>query len=88
MGFPGIWVDRDEIARGYLAFDSLGPLSLPGLRWIGQAYASLLRATTASFVALRGEEHAGFLETVLSEGTALGMLVDEGRLPVDTYVPR
>lgn len=85
-GFPGTASDGEDPSSRYLVLDRQWPYNMPGLRWIGRAYTTLLRRTTASFVGLRAEEHAAFLATVVPEGVALGSLVEEGILPPDTHI--
>lgn len=59
---------------------------LPGLRAMAETHQRLVRETSFHFVGLRQEEHKLFLSTVVSEGRALGELLERGILAPDTYV--
>lgn len=85
-GYPGLSVERSEAARRFLDPDSSRIYRWPGLRQVALEHQHLVRALTAHFVAIRQEEHRGFLATVIPEGRALGGLIASGILPRDVYL--
>jgi hypothetical protein len=84
-GFPGGWMHRVE-AREFLSPDRDPIYSLPGLRRIAEMHRRLVSGITTHFAGIRQEEHRWFLASVKPSGLALRQLMDDGRLPRDTYL--
>lgn len=61
-------------------------MRVPLVRQYIELFNHLIRINTAHFAAIRQEEHAFFLATVIPEGRTLARLVREGRLPADLHV--
>ena len=86
LGSPGGWAQQAAQPFLYREDALLGLPDLPGLGGAVRSYLGLLREATGSFVGLRAEEHADFLDSVAREGIALRRLVERGTLPPDTYI--
>jgi arabinofuranosyltransferase len=85
-GFPGMLLERSDQARDFLAPERDPIYRWPLLRAIAARHRDLTRTLTGQFVALRQEEHRGFLATVVPEGRRLRRLVADGVLPADLYL--
>jgi hypothetical protein len=84
-GFPGGAMNLAE-ARDFLSPDRDPIYSLPGLRQIAETHRGLVSRTTTHFAGIRQEEHKHFLASVRPVGLALRQLMDDGRLPRDSYL--
>ncbi len=84
-GFPG-GVTSEPERRSFLAPERDPLYRSPGLRAIAARHLALLRRLSVHFVGVRQEEHARFLATMVPEGRRLRVLVEQGRLPADTYI--
>jgi hypothetical protein len=82
-GFPGqghhLQLEFGDPSRGL--FGRFQPLPVQQ-----RHYQENLWALSTAFVALRAEEHAGFVRTVLPEGALLRDAVARGVLPPDTWI--
>jgi len=61
-------------------------VALPGASLYLRTYNGGYKLLSRHFVALRQEEHRGFLSTVEPEGKLLGEMVADGLLPRDTFI--
>ena len=85
-GFPG-WHARADGNRDLVDLRRHPWLDgVPGVSSYLHDYNSAFETLSRQFVALRQEEHRGFLATVEPEGVILGRMVSEGLLPRDTHI--
>jgi arabinofuranosyltransferase len=85
-GFPGMTIERTEVAHDFLDPDRDPVYRLPVLRSLALAHRDRLRALSGAFVAIRQEEHRMFLASVIPDGVRLNRMVEAGLLPRDLYV--
>ena len=94
-GFPGLTLaEHDSLwtwamvpaAERYLDPRLTWFHRLPGLRSIASAHRALVRSTTERFIGVRQEEHRLFLALAVEQGRELAALIEDGRLPRDTYI--
>jgi len=83
--FPG-GRQGEPAVDAYLHPDGNRLHRLPGLRQAAARHRRLLNEITSHYAGLRRGEHALFLEQTVTEGRALGHLVERGVLPPDTHV--